>query len=140
VQTRARLWDAADRDLVTGVIAAPDGWEEGFDVAAVQRIWRQALARGGTPGDEALIQRVVWRAAFDDHLALLNREDPPVRWPASPDQLTLPAHKVATVARILARAGSGLSRSPLIRKLASTRLGRILGHTPLGRRIAHRLR
>jgi hypothetical protein len=140
VQTRARLWDAADRDLVTGLIAAPDGWEEGFDVAAVQRIWRQALARGGTPGDEALIQRVVWRAAFDDHLALLNREDPPVRWTAAPDQLALPSHKVATVARLLARAGNGPSRSPLIRKLATTRLGRILGRTPLGRRIAHRLR
>ena len=74
-----RLWEESDADLLADVVQQPDDWGDAFDVPRVQSIWRRARAGKAAPRDELLLQRVVWRAAFTDHLAALNAEPAVVR-------------------------------------------------------------
>jgi hypothetical protein len=118
-----RLWEEGDVDLLSGVITEADDWGDGFDVAQVREIWRRALAGRAAARDELLLQRVVWRAAFTDHLAAVNGE------PAAPRPTrSLPLSNVPPPAG--ARA---------VRRLAvranDVALARRMARTPLGRRL-----
>ncbi|SDR89966.1 hypothetical protein SAMN04488543_0713 [Friedmanniella luteola] len=74
-----RLWEESDAELVDELVERPDSWGEAFDVTRVQGIWRRARAGRAGPRDELLLQRVVWRAAFTEHLAAVNGGPAPVR-------------------------------------------------------------
>jgi hypothetical protein len=116
-----RLWEESDVDLLSGVITDADDWGDGFDVPQVRDIWRGALAGRAAARDELLLQRVVWRAAFTDHLAAVNGEPIPQRRPQAlvvPDQ---PERAWARAVRRLAVRGNDV---PLARRLARTSLGR----------------
>ena len=122
-----RLWQEADVDLLSGLVADPGNWGDGFDVPRVQEIWRQSLAGRAAARDELLLQRVVWRAAFTDHLASVNRETAPARrrlaLPVSSEPVRLPERLVR---RLAVRAND-------------VRWARRLARTSLGRRLRRRL-
>jgi hypothetical protein len=118
-----RLWEEADVDLLSGVIADSDDWGDGFDVAQVQEIWRGALAGRAAARDELLLQRVVWRAAFTDHLAAVNGEPVPKRRARTLVVSTGPERASARVVRRLAVRANDV---PLARRMARTWLGRKL--------------
>jgi hypothetical protein len=129
---RQRLWQDADADLVGEVVAAPETWQDAFDARTVQAVWRQALAGGAGARDEHLLERVLWRAAFEDHLAAVNRE---VRVPAVAPSVgghavAPPRGPGARLRAVLVRAAQrGALRAndlPLARRLARTALGRYL--------------
>jgi len=114
-----RLWEDDEADLVGGLVTGGDDWTDGFEVERVRSVWRRAS--GGRPAarDELLLQRVVWRAAFTDHLAAVNDEPALVRprvAPAPPRAAPgpRPLHRLATYANDV----------PLARRLARTALGR----------------
>jgi hypothetical protein len=78
---RTHVWQEPERDLITSIVMTPETWEDAFAPSEVQRAWRTALAGMASPRDEHLLQRVVWRAVFEDHLAALNGEKASVRTP-----------------------------------------------------------
>ena len=118
-----RLWEEADVDLLSGVVADPDDWGDGFDIVQVREIWQGALAGRAAARDELLLQRVVWRAAFTDHLAAVNGEPGPTRRPRTSAASTRPER---TAAQVLRRLAVHANDVPLARRLARTPLGRKL--------------
>lgn len=134
-----RLWEESDADLLADVVHGPGDWGEAFEVPRVQAIWRRARAGKAGPRDELLLQRVVWRAAFTDHLAAVNAEPAVVRdrvvlaKPAAGPTVTKPAapRKVTPAQPAPARRRSPVlvlatwaNDVPLARRLARTALGR----------------
>ncbi len=123
-----RLWEEDDADLVAELIDQPDSWGEAFDVRRVQAVWRQARAGRAAPRDELLLQRVVWRATFADHLAAVNTGTPVGR----PQVQLRPSHEPTTPPRRMARRSLVLRLAtwandvPLARRFARTNLGRTI--------------
>lgn len=118
-----RLWEEDDVDVLDGVMADLSGWGEAFDAASVRTIWRQARAGRAAGRDELLLQRVVWRAGFEDHLAAVNAEPVPDRPALRVDLPVAPKRDWTRPVRELAMAANEIS---LARRLARTRLGREL--------------
>ena len=105
------------------LLADPDDWGEGFDVAEVQEIWQGALAGRAAARDELLLQRVVWRAAFTDHLAAVNGE--PLR-ERRPKILAVSSQPERASGRVVRRLAVRANDVPWARRLARTPLGRSL--------------
>jgi hypothetical protein len=122
-----RLWEEPDVDLLSGVVTESDDWGDGFDVGHVRDIWRGALAGRAAARDELLLQRVVWRAAFTDHLAAVNGEPVPQRRTRT---LVVADQPEPAAARVVRRLAVRANDVPLARRLA---------RTPLGRRLRRRL-
>ncbi len=125
--TQQRLWEESDAEWLTDVIAASADWGEAFDVAQVRTMWRRARQGHAAPRDELLLQRVVWRAAFADHLAAVNAEPSALRLRArtapanqSPMPMPVPVRRRSPVLALAVWA----NEVPLARRLARTRLGR----------------
>lgn len=122
--TQQRLWEESDVELLADIVAQPNDWGEAFDVAQVQAMWRRARQGRAAPRDELLLQRVVWRAAFTDHLAAVNAEAPtgrPRNAPAAdPPPSPVPVRRRSPVLVLAIWAND----VPLARRLARTRLGR----------------
>ena len=128
-----RLWEESDADLLDELVQQPHDWGDAFDVPRVQGIWSRARAGKAGPRDELLLQRVVWRAAFADHLAAVNGMATPVR-----PQVALQTARPAPAPP----AGRTPRRSPVV--LLATwandvPLARRLARTDLGRRVRRRL-
>jgi hypothetical protein len=70
---RKRLWekepDASDAEEI---LAGGSHWTEIFDRDRVLRMWEEVRSGGGTADYEHIFDRVVWREAFEDHLAQLS--------------------------------------------------------------------
>ncbi|GAA1430947.1 hypothetical protein GCM10009616_16830 [Microlunatus lacustris] len=122
-----RLWEESDADLLDELVQQPDDWGDAFDVPRVQSVWSRARAGQAAPRDELLLQRVVWRAAFTDHLLAVNAGTAPVR-PRVALQGTRPDPAPAPTSRprrspvvLLATWANDV---PLARRLARTSLGR----------------
>ena len=101
-RNRPRLGLARDRGLVGALLADPERWGDGYDVDFVQREWRRLLAKEARPRGETLLQRVVWRAVFNDYLAELNGEKLPSRAPAR--VASTPSRGVVRARRLTGRA------------------------------------
>jgi hypothetical protein len=80
---RPRLSLAQDHELIGAVVGDPGSWGDQFDPGAVQREWQRLRSGVSRPQGEALLQRVIWRAVFDDYLAELNGEQRPTRTPVA---------------------------------------------------------
>lgn len=124
---RPPLWHESDADLLTRVVdEEEEDWGDGFDVAQVQKVWRAALDGRSAARDELLMQRVVWRAAFTDHLSSVNAEAGPRRRPLIVD----PAPEVRPPGRprlgLVRRLAIKANDVPLARRLARTSVGRLL--------------
>lgn len=119
------LHDDPEADLVAGLVEHEDAddWSDGFDTAQVRAIWRRV--RQGRPAarDELLMQRVVWRAAFSDHLAAINGDRPPTRSPATS---TPGRPAVTTRVRPVHWLAVRANDVPLARRFARTAPGRHL--------------
>lgn len=76
-----RLAAAVDRDAITAIVHDRDAWADAFEPGLVTRAWASMLDGRGGPADERLMQRVVWRAVFNDFLREVN-DDPAERRPA----------------------------------------------------------
>ncbi len=100
---RSRLGSAPDHAQISALIADPGAWRDAYDIQTVQREWGRLRAGEARKSAEMLLQRVVWRATFDDYLAELNGEEVPAR--ATP-AITEPQHPgpVARVRSLTARA------------------------------------
>lgn len=125
-----RPWEETDRDVLEEVLASSSTWGEHFDVPRVRSVWRRAGEGRAGPRDELLLQRVVWRAAFAEHLAAVNRETPPPRLPwvgarpaASPPPA--PRRRRAPVVALATWA----NEVPWAKRLARTGLGRRIRRT-----------
>ena len=112
-----------DADLVAGLLEQPGDWSDGFDTTQVRTIWARARRGRAAARDELLLQRVVWRAAFSDHLAAVNGDRPPGRAPGRPVSTARPAHRRPRPLHVVAVRANDL---PLARRLARTALGRRL--------------
>ena len=127
---RQRLWEEPDADLVGALVADPSGWHDAFDVPTVQAVWQDAVTGRAGARDEHLLERVVWRASFDDHLAALNQETPPRRPSVAVRPGSAPTAPDRRVRRLLLRtaqhAALRANDLPLARRLARTALGRYL--------------
>lgn len=138
-QPQRPLWEESDVDVLAAVLADPSRWGGGFDVPRVQAIWQRARAGRPAARDELLLQRVVWRAAFDEHLAAVNGDLPPA---GRARPAAAPASGPGRVSRRfrgfggggwLGWAGAALRHAagyandiPLARRFARTGLGRRL--------------
>jgi hypothetical protein len=116
---RAKLWEE-DPDRLAAVIADADDWGDAFDVRTVQAVWRRARAGRAAGRDELLLQRVLWRAAFTDHLAAVNQQA------ARPRTAVLPVRpaRAWTPGQPLRELAVHANEIPLARKFGRTRPGR----------------
>jgi hypothetical protein len=121
-----RLADAADRDVVQSIIA-DEAWSQEYDARSVRRLWARSRSGASTAPDEALLQRLVWRSAFDDYLAELNGEPElcrspvrvlPTRMPGLTDW-SMPHIRQETARRLWnSRAGHAARRLPFVAQAA----------------------
>lgn len=118
-----RLWQEQDLDVLSGVFEDPVDWGDGFDAGVVQAVWRRALLGRAAARDELLLHRVVWRAAFSDHLAAVNGEPPVRRRRVSVAAAPAPATDLTKLIRSAATRANDL---PWARQLARTKVGRSL--------------
>jgi len=118
-----RLWQERDVELLSDVIADPDGCGDGFDVPVVASMWRQARLGRAAGRDELLLQRVIWRAAFTDHLAAVNGSSPIRRRSAGAAPASRPVIDLNRLVRLTATRANDV---PLARRLARTSVGRSL--------------
>jgi hypothetical protein len=119
-----RLWQVdAQREVLAAVVHESGIWADAFDVAQVHEIWQKAVVGGASAGEESVLQRVIWRAAFREYCAEVNGE-PAVR--PAPIAVTAVGSglSVQTLRLRLARVKGRLRRQPAIRQAANTRLGR----------------
>jgi hypothetical protein len=118
--------------LLSGLIADGDDWGDGFDVAQVQEIWQEAMAGRAAARDELLLQRVVWRAAFTEHLAAVNGEPAPKR--RTRTVATRPRTGQPSM-HIMRRLAIRANDVPLARRMARTSVGRKLRWAPAALRL-----
>lgn len=95
-----RVGDAADRDAVHSVIHE-QAWTSAFDPAVVARLWEDSVTGQTNARAERVLRAVVWRAAFEDRLAVLNGSSagprPVVPWVAPPaEEIAVPIEVAAT--------------------------------------------
>jgi len=139
-----RLWEEKDVDLLAEIVQQPDDWGAAFEIPRVQAIWRRARAGKAAPRDELLLQRVVWRAAFTEHLAAVNAEPALVRervvltTPPAAAPAQQPATALAPRGKAVPKPAPARRQSPVL-ALATwandVPLARRLARTALGRRI-----
>jgi len=118
-----KLWEEDDVEILSEVMEDLSGTADAFDAGQVRTIWRQARAGRAAGRDELLLQRVVWRVAFSDHLAAVNAEPAPDR---SVVQLRPPEPLRRDWARPLRDLAVRANDVPLARRWARTRVGRSL--------------
>lgn len=66
-----RVGRTADHEQVAAVIADESAWRSRFRPRVIQQMWANSREGVGAPGQERFLARIVWRAAFDDHLVNL---------------------------------------------------------------------
>ncbi len=72
---RRRLWEVeADAEAVEWILADAGSWTEIYDPDRVRSAWSELRAGGGSAKWEAVIEGVVYRHAFDEHIAGLAAE------------------------------------------------------------------
>ena len=71
---RARIWERpGHREELTNLIEEGKTWHGLFDADVVRTAWRDALSGGVHPHYESVFTRIVWWAAFEEHLDRLSR-------------------------------------------------------------------
>jgi hypothetical protein len=109
---------------MAALVDDPSTWADDFIVPEVQTMWRGAITGEVTSGEEAILQRVIWRAVFSSYLGELNGE--PVRHPAPIEVSGVGRRPVATPAPPQPGLRERLRRIPVVRRAARSRLGRRL--------------
>jgi hypothetical protein len=124
------LADAADREVFEQLLKEVDG----FDPRALSTLWAASAAGASSAAGEATLRQALWRAAFDNHLAHVNRYLPAVR--------SEPRGQVAAGRTDAPSGGDGsgsgrlvrrLVRHPGVRWLARTSAWRMFRRSALGR-------
>jgi len=121
-----RLWEVdAQRELMAALVDNPQPWSDAFDVPQVHEIWQKAMVGGATSLEESVLQRVIWRTAFEEYAAEVNGR--PLARPAPIPLTEVGKRASAPSARLVTARWKGrLRRQPAIRRAAHTRLGRRL--------------
>ncbi len=71
---RRRVWEREREAAVLGDVIATDGpWTQLFDPERVRELWREVSTGGGSADYEHVFDRILWREAFEGHLATLRR-------------------------------------------------------------------
>jgi len=118
VSTRRRpakvrcLADAADRDLIEQLLRHVEGFE------SLGTLWAASVAGASSAAGEATLRQALWRAAFDQHVAEVNRHIPnaPTKAPAVTPKPPAPRR-----------------RGPLVRAVGRSRLWRAYRRIQRGR-------
>jgi hypothetical protein len=118
-----RVWDDRERDLVTAMFLDAGTWGSAFDLSVVQAVWRRSAAGGASFRDEQLLQRVIWRNVFDDHIATLNRQPLSPRKPVNLGRLLSQSRDPWRFPR---RIATWANDKPFAHRIARTRIGRYL--------------
>jgi hypothetical protein len=72
---RRRIWERPDEAAVVDrLLHEGGGWEEIFDPDALRRMWSEVRSGEGSADYEHVFYRLVWRAAFEEHLSLLDSQ------------------------------------------------------------------
>ena len=73
--TRRRIWERErEAPVVEEVIAGRGAWTQIFDAGRIATMWTEVRGGGGSADYEHVFDRVVWREAFEAHLARLADE------------------------------------------------------------------
>jgi hypothetical protein len=136
-----RPWQEVDRELLSEVIDDPGDWADAFDVDQVQAVWSQALAGRAAGRDELLLQRVIWRASFSDHLRALNGEQLSARATWAPAVQSAPPSRSAERRTRGRRHRVSRHRwmNSVVVALQESRVARRIARTSVGRRLRRRL-
>ena len=101
--TRPRMWATDDRLAVAEVLDGPERWNDVFDATAIRELWAEVIAGEGVTRHETVLQRLIWRATYEDHLAVLA-----IAARAEPSELDAAAHS-AEGGWLRMRANQGLA-------------------------------
>ena len=131
-----RLADAPDRDLIEELVLGTE--VEGFDPQVARTLWASSVSGVSTAAGEAALSHALWRGAFTNHLADINRHLPDRAKPRQithqpdPSQATIHSagHHAAPppVASHLRR----IARHPAVRRVAASPLWKTFRGTRLG--------
>ena len=80
---RRKAWETSDRTVLEELVNQPGLWDDVFDPARIRTMWAEIEAGKGTPRHEVLLQRLVWRSTFPEHLRTLGAAV--ARLPAIPE-------------------------------------------------------
>jgi hypothetical protein len=116
-----RLGDDPERDVITTILNDGGAWADAFDMAALRNAWDRSVNGQTGQREEHLLQRAIWRAVFDDHLAVVNGEPAPHRLPTRIVKHTRASRDAFRVARRLATWANDTRFGP---RLARTSAGR----------------
>jgi hypothetical protein len=121
-----RLWQVDEqRELLAAAIDASGPWADAFDVRQVQEMWHQAVVGGASSTDEAVLQRVLWRAAFEEYVAEANGTPLTRPRPIAVAAVGQGAGHTPLPLRLAGWKGR-LRRQPVLRRAATSRWGRRL--------------
>lgn len=67
------MWATDDAAGVEEIVAQPDRWNDVFDETSARALWTEATSGGEATKHEAVLQRLIWRATYNEHLAVLAR-------------------------------------------------------------------
>lgn len=125
--TVARLGASTDGDRHEQMVRDASGWADDFLPAEVRALWRLSVAGRSTRAQEVTLSRVVWRAAFDQHLdgLPLPRARPPATAPGP----------VSRPSSVRSRALAAARRLPALRRLARTGPGQAVLSSKAARRL-----
>ena len=71
---RKRIWEKdSDATEVEEILSGGNSWPEIFDRERVLQMWSEVRSGGGSADYEHIFDRIVWREAFEAHVAELNR-------------------------------------------------------------------
>ena len=70
-QSRPRIWQTSDAEAVRTLVAEGDRWADTFDPDELAALWADVEAGRGETRHESVLERLAWRAFYDDHLKLL---------------------------------------------------------------------
>ena len=67
---RRRIWERPrEAGVVATILQHPSGWEAIFEPERLRAMWAEVTSGAGSADYEHLFYRLVWRVAFDEHLA-----------------------------------------------------------------------
>ena len=76
------IWEGSDGDELEATIAADGAWSSIYDGDRVREIWASSRAGQADAHFQDVFEGIIYREAFEDHLALLAAEaavGPPLR-------------------------------------------------------------
>jgi hypothetical protein len=131
-----RLADAPDRNLIGELVLGTE--VEGFDPQVARTLWASSVSGGSTAAGEAALSHALWRGAFTNHLADINRHLPdrakprPITHQPHPSRATTHSVGHHATPRRVATHLRRIARHPVVRRVAASLVWKTFRGTRLG--------